>query len=213
MNPSNRSLSLNDRLNVYHFLVTAFYEPSSDLVNLLRDHDRWAELVQTVEKLCGQESSVIRELPAALTTLQDLRVEYTRLFLGPAAPPCPPYESVYDPNRPFEQQGTILGPATTAMERALRAEGLAIVLDYAEYADHIAIELELMYHLLSKGVLQSTEPESTVQAANTFLSERLLPWLPAFGDKLASETKHPFYIGLGNLLSSIIRNEGTYYSV
>lgn len=202
---NSQTLGHTNRLKIYDFLVTAFYEPDPRLLELLSDHRKWADIVLAVENFCGTENPEMKDLPKVLSgqqkpdslLLQDLQVEYTRLFLGPAAPPCPPYESVYDPNRPSWQEGTILGPATRAMEELLRAEELVIVLDYAEYADHIAIELELMYYLLTKDI----------QMANDFLNTRLLPWLPFFGDKLAQEARHPFYRMLGNVLCLMMKTE------
>ena len=213
-------LDLMKRLKIYAFLAMAFYEPNLDLVRLLTDDKEWVNIVSAARDLCGAAEKLIKTLPAAFggenksidLSLGDLQAEYTRLFLGPLAPPCPPYESVYQQNRQPWQDGTILGPAAMAMDELLRSLGLSIVLDYQEYADHIAIELEMMYYLLSKDAVSCSEHKTDSKAANEFLRARLLPWLPAFGEKLTQEAKQPFYAGLGQLLAAFIRAEGERYA-
>lgn len=49
-------------------------------------------------------------------TLEDLRTEHTRLFVGPDGPPCPPYESVYRDGE-GGARGNVLGPSTGALFR------------------------------------------------------------------------------------------------
>lgn len=224
MRYSNLTRELNMRASIYSFLAQAFYEPDHALMEFLQDHEAWQGVVAAAEKLYGVKSETLANLPDTLdldnnlepgeprAALRDLRVEYNRLFVGPSAPPCPPYESVYTPDRPLEQAGTMLGPATSAMEEILRSEKLAITLNYAEYADHIAIELEMMYYLLKKAVRLAQLGKINHRAAKTFLMERILLWMPAFGEKLATEARHPFYTSLGNILNLLIVSEGARYS-
>ena len=219
MNTSNVTVDLSANLQLYQFFALAFYEPNASVGSCFTDRQYWQNVSLALQRTCGTGEKMIGSLssiflefakgknPVWDDLFQELRVEYNRLFVGPAPPPCPPYESVYSLSQPEEQRGTVYGPSTLAMENALKAEKLAITLDHAQFADHIAIELEFMYYLLDKASRATPQRRVYSEKARQFFSAHLAPWLPDFGDKLVSAACHPFYVNIGNLLALFIRSE------
>lgn len=207
--------SLVVRAIIYRFLALGFHEPGEALFGLLRTEEEFLKLKEAAEYLeqdrthkpVGQAlEQVFAAFSAKNWSIQDLRVEYNRLFLGPTPPLAPPYESVYDEDRPEEDFGTVQGPSASIMEQALAEENLELDLGRVELFDHIAIELEFMYYLLGKAVEDEGGPDQGyVDRANLFLRDRLGSWVPKFGERIVSKTDHPFYGSLGHLLAEYIR--------
>jgi TorA maturation chaperone TorD len=185
------------------------------LLTLLKAEDEFLKLKEAAEDLEQDRadklvSQVIDQTQTAIHatdwSLRDLRVEYNRLFLGPTPPLAPPYESVYDQNRSEEDLGTVQGPSASIMESALAEEGLELDMGRVDLYDHIAIELEFMYYLLSKAVENEVGlNHDYVDRANSFLKDRLAKWAPEFGEKVASKTDHRLYHNLGRLLAEYVR--------
>ncbi len=188
---------------LYRILALAFYEPSAALDDVLESEPAVAEIEQAAEQILGKEGTrIARAMVDAFhqtTDDLDLKVEYNRLFVGPGALPCPPYQSVYDNTRPSEDQGTVMGPTAEAVAEAMRLEGLAVVLDHAELPDHVAVVLEFMVYLLSRS---EGREDSTAYAdrADQFRLAHIVPWLAEFGKRVAKEARQPFFAQAGRLL-------------
>lgn len=201
------------RTMMYQFLALALYEPAESLFEAVEQNDGSQILLEASRQFLGSQGEKLTEavidamrgtsenLEAALL---DLEVEYNRLFIGPMPPVCPPYESVFDMDRPADDKGTMMGPTSEAMASALRSEGLELTLDYAELPDHMAIEVEFMYYLLSRADAGEKDSGIYLERANTFLIEHLSLWLPKFGAKVSQESRHPFYQSIGLLLEATI---------
>lgn len=111
--------------------------------------------------------------------------EYQRLFVGPGAHPCPPYESVWRTDRPRLVQGTVMGPAATAVKTLYAEMGLRVRTDARELPDHLAVELEALAFALGT--------EGSEVTAKALLEDHLARWLPAFCERTAAEASHDFY--------------------
>lgn len=69
---------------------------------------------------------------------------HVALFVaGREGVPAPPYQSCH------EGDGLMLGPAAEAMQRRLEAEGLALAGPGREPADHLPVQIEFLYYLVS----------------------------------------------------------------
>jgi TorA maturation chaperone TorD len=202
------------RTILYQFLALAFYEPTADLLEDFQKADNAKQLLVASDVLLGSEGNKVMVEFLKLVNiavankeeaLPELRAEYTRLFLGPMTPTCPPYESVFDKERSEENWGTMAGPSTDAMDKALADEGLEITLEFAELSDHAAIELEYMYYLLSRGYFGEDNKEAFIKKANVFLVEHLAKWLPEFGVLVSVKSNHSFYRAVGLFLEKMIK--------
>lgn len=137
-----------------------------------------ATLLAAIEN--GALADVVPEIQSP--SLDALRTEHTRLFVGPAGPPCPPYESVYR-----DEGRQVLGPSTEAVVRWYRTYGLGLDPAVGDLPDHVAAELEFLGHLLGRG---------ETAAAERFVHEHPRRWFPAFLDDVETSAREPFYRAL-----------------
>jgi len=109
--------------------------------------------------------------------LEDLQVEYTRLFInGVPHVAAPPYASVYLDK---SLQG-VHGSRTLAF---YREKGCDMSED-ADLPDHIVHELEFLSHLAA---------DNDQEGEREFLQRFFLTWFPNFRDNVLKEANHPYY--------------------
>lgn len=120
--------------------------------------------------------------------LDQIQGEYTRLFIsGYPCVACPPYESVY-------REGEMCGEVTESIILEYSSWGLVC----EEHVDHAGAELEFMAFLLSLGTAGS------LGAAERFLREHLLQWIPDWTKDLILESRLGFYQQLGRLIACLV---------
>lgn len=122
------------------------------------------------------------ELPHT-PTVDELREEYTRLFIGPGNPPCPPYKSVYRGGDSEEDFAHVLGESTKSVVDWYRRYELVLDSTWRDMPDHVAVELEFA------GYLRKNDPKALPE----FLNEHPKQWMPAFLPIVEDHARHPFY--------------------
>ncbi|WP_088189659.1 molecular chaperone TorD family protein [Desulfosporosinus sp. FKA] len=141
--------------------------------------------------LCMKKNRIpaVEKLFTALVSEQDLLgQEYERLFVGPAAPPCPPYEAVWRTDRPKHEQGTIMGQCTVDIQLLYRNIGLQLLSNQGELPDHIAVEFEALAYALNLSDKKEFGEE--------LLTRHLNVWLQLFCDSVCLNSKVDFYRNL-----------------
>lgn len=96
-------------------------------------------------------------------TLQDVAVEYTRLFVGPPSPAAPPWETM---NR-ADGVTVGFGQPTFDMLEVLRSMGLQMAGESNQYADHIGIELLALSEMCARagaGEMPATDVAGFIEA-------------------------------------------------
>jgi len=170
--------------DIYSFLALSmkYPEPSwfnqgyaSNLITILKE----AGLTDEAESLSA--ISVPDE-----KVLEDLQVEYTRLFIN-AVPhvPAPPFGSVY-----LESGRSLYGKTTEKVRDFYREHGFDIS-DPAAVPDEITLELEFLGLLAGQG---------RYEEERQFLSDFFRPWFVRFRDIVVAEAGHPFYVALVKLI-------------
>ena len=160
----------SDAAATYAVLAECWREPTEQL----------AEAVET-----GELGPVVGDVGSV--DLRRLSAEYTRLFVGPAGPPCPPYESVYRDGDDPDELGPVKGPATMAVVRWYREFGVQPAADHPDLPDHIATELEFAAYLAEAGFDERLDQ---------FLAEHLAVWTDEFLSQVEAETREAFYASL-----------------
>jgi TorA maturation chaperone TorD len=114
------------------------------------------------------------------------RREYTRLFLSPSGAPCPPWQSLYEP------EPRLMGAAHHRALKWFREFGFEPA-HPEEPADHIGLLLLFYAHLLEKGA-----SEEQLEA----FEKDHLGWLDVFASKLmAAEPTEPYRSAASFLLA------------
>ena len=135
--------------------------------------------------------------------LNDLVLEYTRLFVGPGKH-IVPYESVYRGN------GDALWSETTVkVKNFIESSGLEYSSNWSGLPDHIGVELEFMQRLTchEKEAWSVDDKETAfhcLEFEKRFIDEHLSQWVPVFCDKVKEESRVAFYVEMAELTRQCI---------
>ncbi|MGE4559781.1 MAG: molecular chaperone [Desulfobulbus sp.] len=163
--------------SLYSFLSLIMRYPDAALSN--------DSLLDALESLLASldwpdELAAIRAWRAQTAVpLDDLRTEYTRLFITSAPRTTMPlYASVY-----MDGDGTLQGKTTERTRDFYREHGYDLA-DENEPADHITLELDFLAALAG---------EAKPEEEELFLRTLFRPWFERFQEKWIKEARHPFY--------------------
>ncbi len=194
------------RSNIYGLLATIYgQEITSDLLGQIKAPQFLGALsVLEIEGIDGLMQKPEAEL------LEDLAVEYTRLFLGPGKH-ISPHESVHH-QREDGQWGKLWGKSTVEVKKFIEATGLSYTDDYKGLPDHISVEFEFMQQLIlaEEQAWMDEDRDKAVacrQVEKKFIEEHLINWIPNFCEKVVQEAELPFYKAVATLTRSFIEFE------
>lgn len=136
--------------------------------------------------------------------LDKVRMEYTRLLIGPERLPAPPWESVYlREERLLFQESTL----------EIRKYYLKYNFQPAEYPhvadDHLGLELDFMAKL-SEMAEKSYKVEdfntllSLLQEQENFIKNHLIIWVPLFAEKMQESRTSYLYPNMAILLKQFL---------
>lgn len=97
--------------------------------------------------------------------VEEVSVEYTKLFIGPPAPAAPPWETM---NRE-EGVSVGFGQPTIDMQIILRDMGLEVNNANNQYADHIGLELLTLSEMCRRAAAQSDVVDETIEIKPLFV--------------------------------------------
>ena len=160
------------------------------------------ELLDRVQSYSGFPGGPLSDLEAGLAGCSpdfgELETEYVRLFIaGPGGVPAPLYESCHASGNP-----RTMGQSALDMRTRLAEAGLAVNLDSNEPPDHLAIELEYLYHLLATG--WSGPDPSPADRGTAFAARVMLPWVRRFRAALAGADPHPVFLAVADLTLAVL---------
>lgn len=188
----------NHRSSIYGLLAAIYRsEATSDLLVQVKDPRFLGVLANLGLDLNGD---FIQKPEDEL--LNDLAIEYARLFLGPGKH-ISPHESVHY-QRDDGKWGQLWGESTVEVERFIKATGLSYEADYKGMPDHISVEFELMEALARQEAIALSENDKTkarrcLDVQRKFLEEHLIRWIPFFCEKVIKEAELPFYRAFAEL--------------
>jgi len=182
------------RRDSYALLANCFHLPDEELIralNALPESD--SEFYSGLAHVAGPDE------------LESLRKDYSRLFIGPYKLLAPPYGSLY-----LEGKGEVMGESTVDALHRYKSEGVDVRLK--EAPDHIAIELEFMFFLISKeleGIRGSnlSDADAFQKKQKAFLEVHLGKWISRFADKVEAHAQTEFYKNLANLTKSFVEED------
>jgi len=193
------------RADACRLLSACFYEPGAELI----EERVFASLSEAAARIDPTLAGRARRLGAAFeaTPLQSLRVDYTRLFLGPVDARARPYGSVW-----LETDGGLMKDSTTAV-MALYAEGeFEISDDFRDLPDHVAAELEFLYLQLFRCAQATLAGDQAAAASAARLRRRLLDehlgiWAGPFTTAIEAGAETDYYRELAGITREFVAIE------
>ena len=197
------------RSNIYGMLALVYrQEMTSDLLKHVKD-PQFLGVLKDLETEEAEGIDAFFQKPES-ELLEDLAVEYTRLFLGPGKH-ISPHESIHH-QRNDGQWGKLWGASTAEVKKLIESTGLTYSEDFKGLPDHIAVELEFMQQLTfrEEQAWMDADVDAAVscqQAEKNFIEEHLIRWIPDFCEKVIQQAELPFYRSLAALTHSFIEFE------
>jgi putative dimethyl sulfoxide reductase chaperone len=131
--------------------------------------------------------------------LDDLRTDYTRLFIGPGKVLAAPWESVH-----FSEERLTFQQETLQVRDWYRRFGLEAVNLYHEPDDHIGLEVAFLAHLatLALSALEADRERfgMLLAAQRDFLRQHPLRWVAAWQEQVTNHAQTDFYRGAACLV-------------
>lgn len=183
------------RRDSYKLLSECYYLPDEKLIAILNGlegsrGELYLEIVKTIPGISDVES---------------LKVDYSKLFVGPYGLLAPPYGSMY-----LEDTRMVMGNSTMDVRNKYEEAGLDISLK--EAPDHIAIELEFIYFLIFKEIeaIKNSDSGAAVrylEKQQVFLETHLGMWVSEFADNMEANAQTEFYRNLARLTKSFVKKD------
>jgi TorA maturation chaperone TorD len=194
------------RSNIYGFLAIVYrQEVTSDLLQQIKDPQFLGVLSNFGVNL---NNNFIQHPEEDL--LEDLAVEYARLFLGPGKH-ISPHESVHHQIEDG-QNGKLWGASTVETKKFIESLGLSCKPEYTGLPDHISVELELMQQITQREKQAWAEGDKKtalkcLKKEKKFIKEHLARWIPDFCNKVIQEAELPLYREMAKLTKNFIQFE------
>jgi len=198
------------RSDLCRYLAACYYEPGPEFA----EERLFDSMVAAAARIDHGLAEIAARLGPAFATsaLQDLLVDYTRLFLGPAQALAQPYASVWLSGEQQVMQGSTLD-----VQSLYAQGGFEIADDFRDLPDHVAAELEFLYLLINRGNEARWSGRSAEQAGfealeRRFLGEHLGRWVGPFLLAMHEGARTGFYEALAELTERFVRLEATRYA-
>lgn len=187
----------HQRKTVYHLLAACFTLPQGELFAQL------SSLSIPVMSMSPDSVQIMTLLQQDLD-LEALKVDFSRLFVGPFKLLAPPYGSVY-----LDGQRQVMGESTLDAQKRYQEAGLEISKMFKDAPDHIAAELEFLYFLIFEQIsaLENSDYTRALELLNRqrdFLHHHLGMWVSTFAQNVIEHAETDFYQTLGKALQQFI---------
>ncbi|WP_418256335.1 TorD/DmsD family molecular chaperone [Gordonibacter urolithinfaciens] len=198
------------RATAWELAALSFRYPGPELEGAVASGE-WAEAAR---EIAGALGLALPEGFGAGASAEGLRPEATRLFVGAPEPAVSPYEGVWRAADDGVQALLFVNPHSMEVERFMRGCGLGRPEGTNEPLDHVATECELMEHLALRAAgaeppggapagadLPGGSPEA---AYGAFLEGHARTWMPRFAERVAAESRVPFYRDAAAFLGALV---------
>jgi len=209
MNVNDLIISETARMDVYKGLSACYVFPEASLIAQLK---KLEQQLLFLNSDAFAPAMLMRSELQLTENIEILKVEFSRLFIGPYRLAAPPYGSIY-----LEGKRKIMGDSTIDVHKRYIDNGLAISENFKDVPDHIAAELEFMYFLVFKEISairseQLNEGSECLYRQQSFLSDHLGAWVQDFTHDTELGTEFDFYRNLAIATRVYIAEDLEYLS-
>jgi TorA maturation chaperone TorD len=185
------------RQDLCRYLAACYYQPGPEFAEERVFDSMLAAATRIHADLAAHARRLGEEF--AREGMENLLMDYTRLFLGPTHTLARPYGSVW-----LEGENVVMGESTMAAQALYREGGFDIGTEFREPPDHIAAELEFLYLLIYReneahrdGKPDALEAKAALR--RRFLDEHLGRWVGPFTAAVKAGAQSNFYRQLAEL--------------
>ena len=193
------------RADLCRFIAACYYQPGPEFA----EERLFDSMAATAERIDPDLVRRTRLLGDAFSEqpLEQLLVDYTRLFLGPGPVAARPYGSVW-----LSRENALMQESTMAVLALYSDAAFDIDEDFREVPDHVAVELEFLYLLLyrtadARQAGDAQALETTVRLRSRLFDEHLGRWIRPFTEAVCASAETAFYREVAELTEHIVRLE------
>jgi TorA maturation chaperone TorD len=190
------------RADVCRLLAACYYQPDRAFV----EERIFASMAVACACIRPDLGVLAETLDAAFARepLDELLIDYTRLFVGPVDMRAAPYASAWLRT----QKSSPISPVVELYERA----GFELADDFSDLPDHIAVEIEFLYALLFRSAEATFNGDLTALAQyreleRIFLADHLCAWMPRFASAVRQNAQSQFYRILADITEAFVAGE------
>jgi TorA maturation chaperone TorD len=201
----------SSRMKAFRLLSDCYFSPEPGLSEKL---DKLALSMTDVCKAAAESIQKTVEQFKAGTYLDQIRVDFAKLFVGPYKLLAAPYGSVY-----LDGERKMMGDSTLDVRSRYREAGLDTAKNFKDAPDHISAELEFMHYLIFKEIEAFANSNTDtamgfIQKQKSFLEDHLMAWVPEFAGHIIENAENPFYPNLANATQAFLKdNYGAVCSI
>lgn len=202
---TNQTTANQARASAYRLLSACFYQPETAFL----EEDVFGQLRDALAILDDDLGAKADQLDQAFrrADLDELLLDYSRLFLGPFNILATPYGSVY-----LDGEKVVMGDSTLNALACYRKGAFDLAEDFREVPDHVAVELEFLYLLTfreNEALAQSDSAAAGVAALQRagFLKNHLGRWVAPFCERIRQGSGTDFYRLLADLTENFLLRE------
>jgi len=197
---------LREELSLFNLLRQVFLkEPTRELIEGMAKVDLPSDADDEISHGLKLMSESVRNNSRRLNEwVEELAVEYARLFVGPKNPPAIPYASFY-----LSESHSLMSDETIDVRKKYLEAGMAVKELYSVPDDHIGIELEFLYdltrrmiELFEKG--QREEASRLFERRSDFMRGHMALWVPIFAGKVMDSAQEDFFKGAASVLRGAV---------
>ena len=186
----------------YAFIGNSLLSPMSQTSDVALDPEFWSAFEQLGDARVSECAASLRAWAEGVgghnAAVQDVSVEFTRLFMGPPRPAAAPWESFYE----GQERSYGFGDATFAMKWLLTSSGLELSNENNQYEDHMGIELLYLSVLCERA---AGGDEGAARDADSFAREHPLRWVAAFRDAVQADSPDGYFARLLDLAEALMQ--------
>ena len=194
------------RADLCRLLAACYYQPGPEFAE-----ERVFDSMRTAAaEIDADMASLVDALATGFSAqpLEELQIDYTRLFLNPTGPLASPYESAWIAGR----DPMLVDEIARSVLDGYRSGGYEVDADFRDLPDHIAAEMEFLYALIFREARAAAsgndaERAEAVDLRRRFLEQHLGRWIGPFAQALRSGGETALYRTLADLTERFVRSE------
>ncbi|WP_165046042.1 molecular chaperone [Adlercreutzia sp. ZJ138] len=201
-------LNMEERLPYaafFELMGLSFSYPDRKLLGLIQTGE-YKDAYLELTGLVGLDGKTISDMTATLDNMtqrdaeelfHELRVEYTRLFVGTPKPLVSLSEGVWLGHKRGDNVVlAIINGSTIAVEKFMKSCGIFPSKTNREPIDTIYTECEFMQYLLTKSSFPEDFARTPIEAYDYFLKEHMAKWIPGFAEQVQEITETAWFASL-----------------